>query len=259
MFHNDSIAGSWTALVERIESTHALGRWAGQDARLAGLHEVGRDVLPLLAQGADADRADQVLGALVGRAALDGGADDDALLLTVHLLSDWVLPQATDLGDLAPCMVAVIVSELTCQIRTYAWRHRTQAVAGSLKLDTRHAILAEFLPSTCLHRHRAELDLAPASGGWHAIELVEPVAGPDEDEEIDVADLLDWACRRGVDADGIALLVRVEQARADVEHPRTSGALADEFGLPRRTFFRHRARTLSALRTVGREYLAAVA
>jgi hypothetical protein len=36
MFHDDSIAGSWHSLVQRIETTDALGRWAVEDDRLAG-------------------------------------------------------------------------------------------------------------------------------------------------------------------------------------------------------------------------------
>ena len=122
MFHDDSIAGNWQALVQRIEATDALGRWAVDDERLAGLHDIADDLLPLLAVGTDAARTDGVLGALVRRAAVAGGADDDALLLILHLFSDWVCPMAVQLRDLAPGMVSVIVSELTCQIRSYRWR-----------------------------------------------------------------------------------------------------------------------------------------
>ena len=110
MFHDDSIAGSWQALVQRLEATDALGRWALEDERLAGLHGVTDDFLSLLAVGADAARANDILCALVRRAAVDGGADDDALLLTLHLFSDWVCPMAIQLRDLAPGMVGVIVS-----------------------------------------------------------------------------------------------------------------------------------------------------
>ena len=171
MFHDDSIAGSWRSLVQRIETTDALGRWAVEDDRLAGLHDVTRDLLPLLAEGADAARADDILGALVGRAAVDGGGDDDALLLTVHLLSDWVWPLAMQLRDLGTGMIGVIVSELTCQLRTYPWRDRTRAVAASLRWDTRSAVLAEFRPSTPQHRHQAEHVLDPMSPEWEATPL----------------------------------------------------------------------------------------
>jgi hypothetical protein len=257
MFHDDSIAGSWQALVQRIETTDALGRWAVEDARLAGLHDVTRDLLPLLAEGADAARADDILGALVGRAAVDGGGDDDALLLTVHLLSDWVWPLAMQLRDLGTGMIGVIVSELTCQLRTYPRRDRTRAVAASLRWDTRSAVLAEFRPSTPQHRHRAERVLDPMSPEWEATPLGR--AAVDDDEDIDLVDLLLWAARAGVDETDIALLVRTEQARADSSVKASDDVVAAEFGLPRRTFFRHRARALDAVRAASRDYLAAVA
>jgi hypothetical protein len=259
MFHDDSIAGSWPALVQRLDTTDALARWNAADARLAGLHDVTRDLLPLLAAGADAGRADDLLGALVGRAALDGGADDDALLLTLHLLSDWVMPLATQLRDLGPGMVGVIVSELTCRIRTYPWRARTRAVAASLRWDTRHAVLAEYRPSTPQHRHRAERVLEPMSADWEATTLGQVITAPGEDEDVDLVDLLRWATRRGVDPADIALLVRTEQARADAALTASDEVVAAEFGLPRRTFYRHRARALDALRAASRDYLAAVA
>jgi len=260
MFHDDSIAGSWQALVQRIETTDALGRWAVEDDRLAGLHDVARDLLPLLAGGADAARAEDILGALVGRAAIDGGGDDDALLLTLHLLSDWVWPLAVQLRDLGTGMVGVIVSELTCQIRTYPWRGRTRAVAASLRWDIRCAVLAEFRPSTPQHRHRAEQVLDPMSPEWEATPLGRIATAPvDDDEDVDLVDLLLWAARAGVDETAIALLVRTEQARADSSLKASDDLVAAEFGLPRRTFFRHRARALDAVRAASRDYLAAVA
>jgi hypothetical protein len=259
MFHDDSIAGSWQALVQRIDTTDALGRWAVDDDRLAGLHDVARDLLPLLAKGADAARADDILGALVRRAAIGGGAEDDALLLTLHLLSDWVWPLATQLRDLGNGMLGVIVSELTCQIRTYPWRDRTRAVAATLRWDTRHAVLAEFRPSTPRHRHQAERVLDPMSPAWETTPLGQVAAAVDDDQDIDLVDLLLWAARAGVDENDIALLVRTEQARADSTLKASDDVVAAEFGLPRRTFFRHRARALDAVRAASRDYLAAVA
>lgn len=258
MFQDDSIAGSWQALVERIESTDALGRWAVDDDRLAGLHDVANDLLPLLVVGADAGRADGILGALVRQAAVDGGADDDALLLTLHLLSDWVCPMAVQLRDLAPGMVGVIVSELTCQIRSYRWRQRRRAVAAGLRWDTRRAVLAQFRPSTSRHRYRAERLLDPTSPQWQATPLGRSVTAA-QDEDVDLADLLWWAARCGVDEKDIALLVRTEQARADAALNAPDDLVAAEFGLPRRTFFRHRARALAAVRAASRDYLTAVA
>jgi hypothetical protein len=229
-----------------------------EDERLTGLHGVAGDLLPLLAVGADATTADDILGALVRRAAVDGGADDDALLLTLHLLSDWVCPMAVQLRDLAPGMVGVIVSELTCQIRSYRWRQRRRAVAAGLRWDTRRAVLAQFRPSIPGHRYRAEHPLDPMNPQWQATPLGWPI-GPAQDEDIDLADLLWWAARCGVDANDIALLVRTEQARADATLTAPDDLVAAEFGLPRRTFFRHRARALDAVRAASRDYLRAVA
>jgi hypothetical protein len=259
MFHDDSIAGSWQSLVQRIETTNALARWAVEDLRLAGLNDVTHNLLPRLAEGADAAHADDILGALVGRAASDGGNDDDALLLTLHLLSDWVWPLAVQLRDLGTGMVGVIVSELTCQIRTYPWRYRTRAVAASLRWDTRSAILAEFRPSTPQHRHRAEHVLDPMSPEWEATPLGRIATAVEDDEDIDLVELLLWAARAGVDETDIALLVRTEQARAESCLKASDDLVAAEFGLPRRTFFRHRARALDAVRAASRDYLAAVA
>ena len=258
MFDDDSIAGSWQALVQRIEATDALGRWAVDDDRLAGLHDVADDLLPLLAVGADAARADDILGALVRRAAVDGGADDDALLLTLHLFSDWVCPMAVQLRDLAPGMVGVIVSELTCQIRSHRWQQRRRAVAVGLRWDTRRAVLAQFRPSTSRHRFQAERLLDPMSPQWQVTPLGRPVTAA-QDEDIDLGDLLWWAARCGVDENDIALLVRTEQARADVALGAPDHLVACEFGLSRRTFFRRRARALDAVRAASRGYLAAVA
>jgi hypothetical protein len=258
MFHEDSIAGSWQSLVQRIETTDALGHWAVEDHRLAGLNDVTHDLLPLLAAGADAAHADDILGALVRRAAVDGGGDDDALLLTLHLLSDWVWPLAIQLRDLGTGMVGVIISELTCQIRTYPWRDRTRAVASSLRWDTRSAVLAEFRPSTPQHRHQAEHVLDPMSPEWETTPLGRMVTTVDS-EDIDLVDLLLWAARAGVDETEIALLVRTEQARADSCLRASDEVVAAEFGLPRRTFFRRRARALEAVRVASRDYLAAVA
>lgn len=258
MFHDDSIAGSWQALVQRLQATDALGRWAVDDQRIAGLHDVAHELLPLLAVGADPARADDILCALIRRAAIDGGVDDDALLLTLHLLSDWVCPMAVQFHDLAPGMVGVIVSELTCQIRSYRWRQRRRAVAASLRWDTRRAVLAQFRPSTPRHRHRAERLLDPMSPQWQATPLGRPITAS-QDEDIDLADLLWWAARCGVDENDIALLVRTEQARADAALNAPDDLVAAEFGLPRRTFFRHRARALAAVRAASRDYLTAVA
>jgi hypothetical protein len=260
MFHDDSIAGSFSALLRRLDASEALTRWSELDPRLAGLRDVEVDLLPLLAKGSNVARADEVLGALVRQSAVDGGAEDDALLLVMHALSDWIWPLATQLRDLGQDMVGVIVSELTCQIRTYPWRHRTRAVAATLRWNTRRAVLAEFRPSSPRHPHSAERVMAPTSPEWGRTALNQNTAPLDDrDEDIDLVDLLLWAADAGVTEADIALLVRTEQARADRNLTASDDLVAAEFRMARRTFYRHRARALAAVRAASNDYLAAVA
>lgn len=259
MFRNNSIAGSWRDLLARLEDRGALAVWAGEDDRLAGVGDVEADLLPLLARGADPARADDLWAALIRQAARDGGDDLDAVMLLVHLSSDWVLATGRQLRDLAPDIAGVLVSELACRIRTYPWRTRPGSVAGNLRLDTRHAVLAEFRPSVRNRPGLGEYDLAPDSADWHDTPLGVCVPGPDDETDIDVLDLLLWAARAGVDEDDLKLLIRTERARADANLRAADRVVAAEFGLSRATFHRRRARALGELRDVARSYLAAVA
>lgn len=254
MFADESIAGSWQQLIARIDGRNALAGWAAVDDRLAGVREVRRDVLPAVAAGPEKGRADDVLGALVRVAAADGGDDPDALLLVVHLCSDWVVPLARQLADLSPGMVGLIVGELTCQIRAFDWRRRRRAVAACLKWDTRRAVLGEFLPGHERRRGWVERVVAPTNPVWEDTRLCPPVAHPADEADVDVADLLLWAVRRGADAADVTLLVRIEQTR-----DRCRGHWWDELGVPRRTLYRRRARALRALREASRGYLAEAA
>jgi len=147
VFYDDTIAGSWPALIARLNvPDRGLARWRGAEPVLA---DVGRVDGQFDLQGYRRDRADAGLGALVRLAAADGGDDQDALVLLLHLLSGMVLSLARQLADLSPDIVTVIVSELTCQIRSYPWRRRTRAWAANLQADTRRAVLADLKP-----RHR---------------------------------------------------------------------------------------------------------
>jgi hypothetical protein len=104
------------------------------------------ELLAVWSEDGGSDRTDAILAALVRLAAVDGGRDDDALLLTLHLLSGMVWATVAELRDLSPDIVAVVVGELACQIRRYPWRRRPRAVAANLRAETRRAVLAEFRP-----------------------------------------------------------------------------------------------------------------
>ncbi len=252
MFHDPTIVGSWPALAERLDDDFVLARWAATEPDLAGLATVA-DLLDVWTEDGGHDRTNAVLAALVRLAAVDGGRDDDALLLTLHLLSGLVWTMAEHLEDLSPDIVAVVVGELACQIRRYPWQRRPRAVAANLRAETRRAVLAELRPSSRKHRGRGEVLTRDGD-----VTRLTSAAISEETDDVDVADLLQWAVRSGVDADDVALLIATEYGR-DLRQRGADRQVAAAHGITVRTLYRRRNRTLTALRRVASQYLAAVA
>ncbi len=252
MFYDPTIVGSWPALAARLDDDAVLPRWAEAELDLAGLTTVA-ELLAVWSEDGGSDRTDIVIAALVRLAAVDGDRDDDALLLTLHLLSGLVWTTAAQLRDLSPDIVAVVVGELACQIRCYPWRRRPRAVAANLGAETRRAVLAELRPRS--RRHPDWRDVLTADGD---ITRLVHAKISDETEDVDVVDLLQWAVRSGVDAADVALLVATE-CRRDVRERGADQRVAGAHGITTRTLYRRRHRTLTALRNVAPQYLAAVA
>ena len=82
MFDDPTIAGSWPALAARLDAAQTLARWGSAEPCLGGWDSLS-DLPGALRAGADADRADALLGGLVRVAAADGGDDPDAVLVLV--------------------------------------------------------------------------------------------------------------------------------------------------------------------------------
>src|SRR3954454_20905060 len=176
MFHDPTIVGSWPALAARLDDDAVLARWAKAEPNLAGVTTVA-ELLAVWSEDGGSGRADVVLAALVRLAAVDGDCDDDALLLTLHLLSGLVWTLAAQLRDLSPDIVAVVVGELACQIRRYPWRRRPRAVAANLRAETRRAVLAELRP-----RHRCDaIEVLTVDGD---VTRLAPAGDQDEEEDL---------------------------------------------------------------------------
>lgn len=252
MFHATTIVGSWPSLVARLDDDAVLARWAEAEPDLAGLTNVA-ELLAVWPEDGESDHANVVLAALVRLAAVDGGRDDDALLLTLHLLSGLVWTMAGQFKDLSPDIVAVVVGELACQIRLYPWRRRPHAVAANLRAETRRAVLSELRPRCRRHPDRGEFLTLDGD----VTQLASATAGAQE-EDVDVVDLLHWAVRSGVDSADVALLIATERAR-DLRERRTDQRVAAAHGITTRTLYRRRHRTLTALRNMAPRYLGAVA
>jgi hypothetical protein len=258
MFRNPTFAGDWMELVDRLDRDSTLSRWSRSEAALAGVHSVD-DVRKALRRSADQVRADAVVGALVRLAADEGGRDDDALLLLLHLLSSGVLSVSRQLRDLTPNIVGTVTNELAWQIRAYPVGRRSRAWAANLLAETRRAVLAEFRPCVKARSGAGELLLAPNSPAWEETTLGYGIPGPGEDRDLDVVDLLRWAVHAGVDIDGLALLIATERCRASRPWASQDAKVAAQHGIALRTLYRRRERTLTELREIARNYLAAVA
>jgi len=258
VYRDHRLAGCWEDLLARLDRDATLAGWARLEPALADrvcLAEVAAE----LRRGADPHRADDILGALVRLAAADGHDDGDAVLLLLHLLSDGATALAARLPDVTGNVLALVVGELTAQIRAFPWRRRTRAYAANLLLDTKAALLRELLP----HRTRArplarEVLVDPTDRQQVAALLDGPYAGPGAGDDLDLTDLLVWAARTGVvDGSDAALLLEVERTReaGGAAQVRVAGA----WGISERTLRRRRDRTLAALQTARNGYLTACA
>jgi hypothetical protein len=252
MFHDPIIVGSWPALAARLDNDAVLARWAEAEPDLAGLTTVA-ELLAVWSEDGGSNGTDAILAALVRLAAVDGDRDDDALLLTLHLLSGLVWATVAQLRDLSPDIVAVVVGELACQIRRYPSQRRPHAIAANLRAETRRAVLAELRPRSRRHPDRGEFLTVDGD-----VTRLLNVTAYDERENLDVADLLHWAVRSGVDSADVALLVATE-CRRDLHERSADRQVAAAHGITTRTLYRRRRRTLTALRNIAPQYLAAVA
>ncbi len=250
MFNDPSLIGSWPDLAVRLDADDVVRRWATTEPELSGLD----DVAGLVQAWGSPARTGEVLTALARLAAVDGGGDDDALLLLLHLLSGVVWQLVGQLGDLSPDITVMVLGELTCQIRAYSWRTRHGSVLANLARDTRRGLLADLRPSSRYHPERVER--LTWDGDVEA--ALAQVPNDTGEEELDVVDLLLWAARSGVSEADIVLLVGTECARGQYGS-RADDAVAGRHGITRRTLYRRRERTLTALRGAAKSYLAAVA
>jgi hypothetical protein len=245
MFTDPSLVGCWARLASRLDDDGVVRTWAATQPELVGLTDLRR----LLDAWKDPIRMHKVSTGLVRLAAADGGGDDDALLLLLHLLSGLAWRLAAQLGDLSPDIVAIVLGELTCQIRSYRWRTRNGWIIPNLERDTRRAVLADLRPSDRYHPDRVERLT------WDGDLVVAEVA---EDDDMDLVDVLVFAVAEGVDASDLQLLLDSERARGR-RGAHADATVAAGYGISRRTLLRRRERALAALRRVAPAYLAALA
>ena len=270
MSPTESLGVSWSSLISRVQPSGILARWAAAEPPLAGLVTLD-ELADVVHRPGNAARADAVLGALARLAACDGGDDVDAALLVAHLLANGSRTLAMSMRDLSVDIDDLIAGQLRLQIRTFPWQQRTQAIARSLLLDTRKAVLAELRPFRSRAGDERVFLVDPIDGAALSGPTQSAWAGHDAEEyERELVDVLIWARSSGVvNQRDVVLLIDLVRAaaRTDAEDGVRRGLnvaaeiaeVAALYGVNEKTIRRRRDRALTALRRASAEYLAAVA
>jgi hypothetical protein len=247
--------GDWSELVRRLDAAGYPGRWS-TDQRLETLTTV--EELKTWTRPGNPQRADEVLGALIGLAASEGGDDPEAVLVVLHLLLPGADRIARKMRHLHPDALALVLGELA---------RRTHAHAANLLMDSQNAVWrGELKPyRTDLGHRDAELLVDPvddargagAQLGRAGLLEFAPTAGTGAND-LDLVDMLLWARRTGaVDATDLAVLIELEYARDTPGVVSPQQHVAAIHGWSVRSVQRYRDRALTALRDCSQAYLAA--
>jgi hypothetical protein len=260
-----STLGSWPDLVARLDAAGQPQRWSATPAlrELTTIEQLRDWTAP-----GDPARADEVLGALVRLAATHGGADADATLVLLHLLSPGASRVAARFRHLCPDPEALVVGQLAIQIRRFPFERRSRGHAMSLLRDTQQAVWRELRPyRTDRPAHLSERLVDPLDDAKNARAdhgqpglLDTPHTDPADSADLDLVDMLLWARRTGVvDPIDLAVLIELEYARErpDIDMPQKY--VAHIRGCTVRTVQRRRDRALAALRACRWDYLATAA
>ncbi len=244
-------AGSWGELVTRLDSSGRFVQWGGLEPALAGADLDG--LREQLQPGVDPARSDELIGAVLRLAAVDGHDEPDAVLVLLHLLAAGVRVVAKQLRDLTCDPLGLVVGELAAQIRSFPSTRTRRGLAGTLLMDTKAALLRELRPHrTRAHPHVYEVPVDPTDPATWALLL--GTTAPGHDDELDLLEVLLWAQRTGVvDPVEVALLLHAERSRDEPGPLRLT--LERCWGQSGRTLRRRRLRTLAALQAASSDYL----
>jgi hypothetical protein len=258
-----SMSGILGSLPDLCDQIHRSNAWAGWLEAEPDLRRVGstHDLVALTAKGGNPLAADQMLGALVRLAAADGGNQQLAVVLLLHLLEPGIRTLARRFRDLDADATALVAGELTVQIRTFPWRRRTRAFAANLLLDVKAVLLRELQVTGPWTRAGLSYDvvLVDPLNSEQVLRLLDRAEpGPGESGELDLADLVLWASRTGV-ADPADLAMVLEIAGSRDRKPRRVPVVAAAHGIPERTLRHRHGATVARLRSAAHRYLAAAA
>lgn len=235
----------WRGLVHSRAADAALAHWGGIEPVLDGF--VDLDALRAAVHDrVNLERGDRLLAALVRLAAVSGHNDLLATRVVLQLLMPGAIKLSSNLSWMAdrPTSEALVLGELTAQIRTYPWQRRPRRIAANLLLDTRQRLTRAH------HRTNREV---PSGLDPDSQRRSEP--GPDEEDyeaRIAAAELL-----RRTRRDGTLTKDEVQVLFGLYVCDLSSDELASATGRSRSTVYAIRQRAQSKLRqAVGQGTLA---
>ena len=248
MFDASLLGESRPAFTARLDDCNTFQRWVTLVPRLACDGDVDSiaDVFTELAPCSRITHHDTLLSGLLQLAARDRADAGDAVLAALHAMEEGVCRLAGRRYE-----VAMVLSELTIQIRTYQWQNRVRAIAANLLRDTAYAL--SYQENHAWMKTRKHVQRVSEDACGLTAQGADSLGGGEDD--LDLIDLLLWAERTGVvDARGLSMLVEYHVGRG------ATGAGHDHvarlFGVTPRTSKRRCTAALEALREAVPQYLA---
>ncbi|MGY6651344.1 hypothetical protein ACXIZN_04185 [Amycolatopsis sp. TRM77291] len=255
--------------LERFDT--ALSSWSGDDLALADVSSHSR--LTEVLDSRDYERHDEVLYALLQRAAIDGNGGAVAAELVLNAMvaavpgivarvirasraavgtfgaRRGVTGGGVSLNETNADVQAAVIGHLWEQIRCYPLRRRHH-VAANLVCDTQRSALRALGVATS----QAAADVVNIDDDAVYCPLAEPQTEKDASEQL--LELLSWAVeQRWLDKQEAAILTARyfgdQMGRDGVATDRQLGAM---FGVSQPTATRRRNRALDTLATAGREW-----
>ncbi len=133
----ETLVGEWSVLCARLDRTRVLARWSRDEPALAAMSCLN-DLVAATDKTQDRRSADDVIGALIRIAAINGGDDSDAATVVLHLMRNGLCRLAGRLHHRGPEVLALVVGEAACVIRSFPWQRINRGCAARILLDVKH-------------------------------------------------------------------------------------------------------------------------
>jgi len=215
--------------------------------------------LPAWLRGAGRAEADRVLLSLAELSSPEGGDDVAATGALVWLLLPGASLLAYRLSSLHHRIDEVLAAQLWVEARTFPWQ-RGRKVAANILMNTRKGVMRDLgVGDHAGATWARSAPLAPGAAVW--LEIAQHDHDDDPSPEVELAEVLEWACSEGVVATSdrdllLSLAQAADRAKttragrgyAGLMAPAASESVAAARGVSARTVRRRALHSVQALR-----------